>query len=223
MTGTLTSLTAILALITVPVALPQAPQAEEPSVVEAPADPTELTQEEQNEILEAAADGLASVKTAKGRFEQYSNGDIIQGDFALRRPGRMRFDYDAPTPIIVVSDGTTVAIEDTALETLDRIPIAATPLGMILSTKVDFEERANVISVRRNAGRLAITLSDKSDELGGQLTLLMADQTYDLLGWWTLDETGNNTQVMLADVETGVKLDPKLFRIEDPEDEEDEF
>lgn len=223
MTGTLTSITAIMALIAVPVALPPAPQVSEP-VTEAPVDPAALTPSEQREILKAAADGLAAVKTAKGRFEQYqSDGSVVSGDFALRRPGKMRFDYDDPTPIRIIADGTTVAVEDTALETVDRIPIAATPLGMILSKKIDFEKKANVLAVHRNAGRVSITLEDSTGEHEGRLTLLIDADSYDLLGWWTMDDGGNNTQVILDDVETGVKLDPKLFRIEDPEDEDDEF
>ena len=223
MTGTLTSIAAILALIAVPVALPPAPQASEP-VAQAPVDPTALTMAEQREILAAAAEGLAAVKTAKGRFEQIQpDGASLEGDFALRRPGKMRFEYDAPASVLVVADGTTVAVEDTALETIDRIPIAATPLGMILSKKIDFENQADVLSVRRNQGRVAITLEDRAGDHEGQLTLLVDANSYDLLGWWTLDVSGNYTQVWLDKVEKGVRLDPKLFRIEDPEDEEDEF
>ena len=222
MTGTLISIAAVLALVTLPVALPQVQQA--PVVAEAPAELVGLTPAQQSALLEAAADGLAAVETAKGRFSQISNdGSITSGEFALRRPGQMRFDYDDPTPIRIIADGTTVAIEDTALETIDRVPIAATPLGMILSKKLDFEKRANVLSVTQDTGRINIALEDKSDEHEGQLVLMMDASDYELLGWWTLDEAGGITEVLLKDVETGVKLDPKLFRIEDPEDDEDEF
>jgi len=222
MTGTLTSIAAVLALMTVPIAYPQNPSPQE--TVEAPASPTELSVTEQRTVLKSAADGLAAVKTAKGRFVQMSNdGSIIAGDFALRRPGKMRFDYDDPTPIRVIADGTTVAVEDTALETLDRLPIAATPLDIILSKKLDFEKRTNVLSVKRDSGRIAIALEDKTGEHEGQLVLLMDADDYELLGWWTLDASGGVTEVALENVETGVRIDPKLFRIEDPEDEEDDF
>ena len=222
MTGTLTSIAAVLALVTIPAALPQNPAPQE--TIEAPADPAALTNAEQAAILNSAADGLAAVETAKGRFVQMSNdGSIVSGDFALRRPGKMRFDYDDPTPVRIIADGATVAIEDTALETVDRVPIAATPLGMILSKKLDFENRTNVLSVNQDEGRVAIALEDKTGEHDGQLVLLMDSTDYELLGWWTLDASGGVTEVLLEDVETGVRVDPKLFRIEDPEDEEDEF
>lgn len=224
MTGTLTSIAAVLALITVPVALPQIAPA--PNVVaEAPADPRAVSPAEQVEILNAAARGLASVETAKGRFIQGgSDGSVVFGDFALKRPGKMRFNYDDPTPIRIIADGATVAIEDMALETVDRVPLGATPLGMILSKDLDFEKRANVLAVRKDGDRVAISLEDKTGETGGQLTLLLdAANSYELLGWWALDEAGGHTEVRLENVETGVSIDPKLFRIEDPEDEEDDF
>lgn len=222
MTGTLTSIAAVLAIVTVPMAYPQPPAPQE--TVEAPAAPAGLTSAEQSAILKSAADGLAAVKTAKGRFTQMSNdGSITSGDFALRRPGKMRFDYDDPTPIRVIADGTTVAVEDTALETIDRVPIAATPLDMILSTKLDFEKRANVLSVNQDSGRVAIALEDKTGEHEGQIVLLLDASDYELLGWWTLDASGGVTEVALEKVETGIRVDPNLFRIEDPEDEEDEF
>ena len=171
MTGTLTSIAAVLALVTIPVSLPPAPQASEP-VTEAPVNPSAVTASEQREILSAAAEGLAAVKTAKGRFEQIQpDGSSLEGNFALRRPGRMRFEYDAPTPILVIADGTNVAVQDTALETSDAVPIAATPLSMILSKKLDFENKADVLSVLRNEGRVAITLEDRAGEHEGQLTL----------------------------------------------------
>ena len=223
MTGTLTSIATVLAVITVPASIPLFPQAPSPAI-EAPADPTAVAPSEYSGILNAATGGLAAVKTAEGRFVQMSaDGSIVAGDFALRRPGKMRFDYDDPTPIRIIADGKTVAIEDTALETVDRVPIAATPLSMILSSRLNFEDRANVLSINRDSGRIAIALEDKSGEHSGQLVLLLDANDYELLGWWTLDEAGGVTEVALEDVKTGVKVDPKLFRIEDPEDEEDEF
>ncbi len=223
MTGTLTSIAAVLALVTIPVSLPPAPQINAPAA-EAPVDPAALTPAEQRIILEAAAEGLAAVKTAKGRFEQMQpDGSVIMGEFALRRPGKMRFEYDEPNSVRVIADGATVAVEDTALETIDRVPIAATPLGMVLAKKIDFEKQAEVLAVLQNDGRTAITLEDRAGEHDGQLTLVLDSNTYDLLGWWTVDFSGNFTEVKLNNVETGVRIDPKLFRIEDPEDDEDEF
>ena len=174
-------------------------------------------------ILDKAAEALAAAKTAKGRFTQVApDGSLTRGDFALRRPGRMRFDYDDPTPILIVSDGATVAMEDSELETVDRVPLASTPLGMILAEKLDFETKARVVDVDRGNNRVSITVEDRSGEAEGQLTMYFDSTTYQLMSWQTLDANRQTTLVTLEDVKTNGSVDPRLFILDDPADEEED-
>lgn len=174
-------------------------------------------------ILDAASAALAAAETASGKFMQTNaDGTITTGTFALNRPGRMRFDYDDPTPILIVSDGTTVAMEDSELETVDRIPIGATPLGLILSTDLNVDEDVEVLDILRNEDRVGIRVSDASGELEGTLTMVFDKASYDLLGWLTVDGNFQTTVVDLVDVETNVRVDPRLFRLNEDDDEDDE-
>ncbi|MEM5515613.1 outer membrane lipoprotein carrier protein LolA [Henriciella sp. AS95] len=179
---------------------------------------------ERRAILKAAAMSLADAKTAKGRFVQVSpDGSVTQGDFALRRPGRMRFDYDEPTPILIVADGTTVAMEDSDLETVDRVPIASTPLGIILDDELDFDNETRVTDVRRTEGNIAITVEDKAGESDGSVTLYFDASNYQLLSWRALDANRQTTLVALEDIQTNVNVDPRLFRMDQMvDDDEDE-
>ena len=174
-------------------------------------------------ILDTASAALAAAETASGKFMQTNaDGTITTGTFALNRPGRMRFDYDDPTPILIVSDGTTVAMEDSELETVDRIPIGATPLGLILSTDLNVDEDVEVLDILQNEERIGIRVSDASGELEGTLTMVFDKVSYDLLGWLTVDGNFQTTVVDLVDVETNVRVDPRLFRLNEDDDEEDE-
>lgn len=174
-------------------------------------------------ILSDASAALATAKTATGNFVQTNaDGTITNGTFALNRPGRMRFDYDDPTPILIVSDGTTVAMQDTELETVDRVPIGATPLGLILSTQLSVEEDVDVLSILLNDDRTGIRVSDATGELEGSLTMVFDKTTYDLLGWLAVDGNFQTTVVDLTDVETNVRVDPRLFRLDEDDDDEDE-
>lgn len=174
-------------------------------------------------ILDQVSDALSSARTAQGNFVQTNaDGSITTGTFALNRPGRMRFDYDDPTPILIVSNGTTVAMEDSELETIDRVPIGATPLGLILSTDLRFDDDVDVLSVMRNDERVGVRVSDATGELEGTLTMIFDAASYDLLGWLTMDGNLQTTVVDLLDVETNVRIDPRLFRLDDSEDEEEE-
>lgn len=174
-------------------------------------------------LLAAASEALGAAKTAKGNFIQSNaDGTVVTGTFALNRPGRMRFDYDDPTPVLIVSDGATVAMQDSELETVDRIPIGSTPLGLILSSRLDVDRDVDVLSIQQNEERIGIRVEDASGELEGTLTMVFARDTYDLLGWLAVDGNLQTTVVDLVDVETNVRIDPRLFRLDEEEDEEDE-
>ncbi len=195
------------------------------TAAEAPApavEPGALSAADRTAILEQAAASLANTQTAKGRFTQVApDFTVTTGDFALRRPGRMRFEYDDPTPLLIISDGATVAIEDRDLETVDRVPLASTPLGLVLDDTLDFEAEADVTDIRRSDGFVGVSMRDRSGEAEGELTLILDETNYELVAWRTVDDAGGVTSVQLSDVETGLRLDPRLFRIEDPEDEDD--
>lgn len=199
------------------------PSETEPEIAPAPVQSGEVAAAEWPAILSAASASLAAAKTARGDFAQTNpDGSVVTGNFALNRPGRMRFDYDEPTPVLIVSDGTTVAMEDTELETVDRVPIGSTPLGLILSTELNIDEDIEVLSILQNSERIGIRVSDASGELEGTLTMVFDKVSYDLLGWLTVDGNSQTTVVDLMDVETNVRIDPRLFRLNEDDDEEDE-
>lgn len=184
--------------------------------VMAPAAAAQLSASERSRVLADAANALSSVRTARGKFEQYSpDGSYSTGQFAISRPGRVRFDYDEPVPLLLVSDGTTVALQDSDLETTDRVPLASTPLSILLSDRLDFERQAEVLDVRETGDRLNITLRDRTGEMEGTLTLVLASGDKSLIGWRTTDASGGNTSVMLNGIETGIRLNPRLFILRD--------
>ncbi|ABI77261.1 outer membrane lipoprotein carrier protein, LolA family [Hyphomonas neptunium ATCC 15444] len=196
--------------------LPALKQAPVSPAVAAPATAAQLSNAERATILKQASSALAGVKTARGRFEQYSpDGAYSTGQFAMQRPGKVRFDYDDPVPLLMVSDGTTVALQDADLETTDRVPLGSTPLSLLLSDRLDFESQANVLDVRRANGTTNITVQDKAGEMEGTLTLVLSEADNSLVGWRSVDANGGNTSVQLSDIETGAKLNPRLFILRD--------
>ena len=230
MTTSLGALATLLSLALLPVSLQVASEAEisAPPAESAPAatiaDPQLVNGAERDRLLENISAALGSVETAQGRFVQINpDSSQAEGQFYLRRPGRIRFEYDAPTPILIVADGTTVAIEDTDLETQDRVPLGQTPLGLLLDDKIDFESEANVLEVRAANGLVSVVLESRDEDTEGTLALILDDEDYQLLQWRTIDAYGDMTLVELAGIETGKRINPRLFRIEelDADDERD--
>lgn len=200
------------------------PAGENLDVVEvAPLNPGQVPEDEWAPILESVSAALTDAKTAKGQFIQTNiDGSISTGSFALNRPGRVRFEYDDPTPVLIVSDGTTVAIEDKDLETVDRVPIGSTPLGLILSPRLDVNDDVEILSVSQNADRIGVRVSDATGELEGTLTMVFDKTSYELLGWLAVDGNLQTTVVDLVNIETNVRVDPRLFRLNEDDDEDDE-
>jgi len=220
MMNLLTTLGAITAIATAPLAVSLQDAAPVTPTVTAPAATAALTASERSAILKSVSKAMSDVKTASGKFEQLApDYSVSTGSFALSRPGKVRFDYDDPTPLLIVSNGATVAMQDSELETTDRVPLGSTPLSLLLDDSLDFETEAQVLDVVRANGRIGVTLQDRSGEMDGTLTLVLADVTKELIGWRTEDSGGNITSVQLVDVEYDKKLNPRLFILKDFDDE----
>jgi|GEM_PF-236963 outer membrane lipoprotein-sorting protein len=163
-------------------------------------------------------DGL---ETLRARFIQTApDGTQSAGELSLQRPGRARFDYDDPSPILLVADGATVAIADFQLETIDRAPIRSTPMRFLLSGTDQLFD--SVTEAGRSGGRLYVTLVDPAAEVDGRLTLVFDDPDpaspavdMALAGWFAVDAMGGLTEVNLTEAERGVSFDPRLFILDD--------
>ncbi|WP_421789909.1 LolA family protein [Hyphobacterium sp.] len=163
---------------------------------------------------------LNGIETYQARFDQIApDGSASGGTLYIRRPGRLRFDYDAPSPLLVVADGTTVAIEDSALNTVDRVPLRSTPLWWLLKPDADLSEDARVTDVWTEDGRLYVGLADANDEMDGQALFVFHPESYALEEWFVSDSLGYTTRVILSEVETGMSLNPRLFILDEPEED----
>ncbi len=163
---------------------------------------------------------LNGIETYQARFTQIApDFSSSSGVLSIRRPGRLRFEYDAPSPLLVVADGTTVAISDSDLDTVDRVPLRSTPLWWLLKPDVNLAEDANVTDVWQEDGYLYVATRDRSDEMDGTALFAFNPETYVLEEWFVTDSLGYTTRVTLTDVETDVRLNPRLFVLEDPEED----
>ncbi|MEE2565348.1 LolA family protein [Hyphobacterium marinum] len=169
---------------------------------------------------EAALDrinaALNDVETLRANFTQVSpDGTAEHGVLSLRRPGRLRFEYAEPSPLLVVAGGGTVAIRDAELGTTDRAPLRSTPLWWLLKDEVDLAADAEIVSLWEEDGFVYATLADPDGEMDGEVVFLFDAATYQLTQWFAVDSLGLTTRVMLEDIETGIDLDPRLFVLED--------
>lgn len=172
-----------------------------------------LYREVRQQALARANQSLNAVVRLQGRFVQNSpDGSRATGQFYLQRPGKLRFQYDAPATLLIVSDGSTVATHDSALRTTDRTPLRNTALNLVLRTHVDLERDANVTRVARQGDWLFIKVRDRNGLADGELTLWFAGPNADLRAWDVVDATGARTRITLNGISAPASIDPALFR-----------
>lgn len=178
--------------------------------------PAVLQGAERAEGIAAANRALNGVQRLQGRFVQTSpGGGRASGMFYLQRPGRLRFEYDPPATLLIVSDGNVVAMRDTALRTTERTPLRSTPLNLILGQTINLERDARVLRVSRSGQWLMVTARDRSGQTDGQITLQFFGDNAELRSWDVIDATGARTRVTLSGITQPASFDRALFRLED--------
>jgi outer membrane lipoprotein-sorting protein len=159
---------------------------------------------------------LMSVQNLIGDFVQVGpDGRRSEGKFYLQKPGRVRFEYNPPSPIEVISDGSSVAVRDRRLATQDVIPLSQTPLRFLVSDRVDLFKDSNVVSVSSD-DTFATVVIEERQTLGGTHRVMVMFGARDLqLRQWTItDPQGYDTTVALYNLDPKQKPDPALFKID---------
>jgi outer membrane lipoprotein-sorting protein len=175
---------------------------------------------EQQQSVQKITNYINSFQSLKSDFTQISpKGLASRGILLISKPGRLRFEYSPPNPLLIVSDGKWLTIKNRAKEKGDQFPLSATPLRLVVSPKIDLLSETNVIGFESKDGIVSVSLQDRKDKLGGYITLIFDEQRGQLQQWVIVDGKGRHTTVQLANIETGGKFDPKLFvgKIDRPE------
>ena len=176
------------------------------------AEPITLT-DDQRAAIARVNDYINSFQTLRGDFVQTSDkGQSVKGVLMVSKPGKIRFDYAPPSPLLIVSDGKWLTIKNKVKERGDQVPLKATPLRLIVAPKIDLLNETAVLSVDEADGITSIALADKKDRMGGYIVLMYDNQKNELQQWIIVDGKGRRTTVQFANLEKDVELNEKLFR-----------
>lgn len=174
--------------------------------------PTIQLTEEQQQSVNKISTYINSFQTMRSDFTQISpKGTASRGVLLISKPGKLRFEYAAPNPLLIISDGKWLTIKDRVREKGDQFPLSATPLRLVVSPRIDLLAETNVVAFESAGGVTSVSLADRKDNLGGYITMIYDEQLNQLQQWVIVDGKGRRTTVQLANIETGGKFDPKLF------------
>ncbi len=204
---------------TVPLPKPAPKASTAPTAAAKPATPSLAdsinTEAGQHALVDRVSLYLSTIQTLVGNFVQVGpDGRKTEGKFFIAKPGRVRFEYDPPSPIEVVADGSQVVVHDRRLDTKDLYPLSQTPLRFLLADRIDLLRETNVTSVSADDTFISLQIEEKHT-LGGTHKVLLMFSTKDtqLKQWTVTDPQGYDTTVALYNLDLGKKLDPAMFVI----------
>jgi len=150
------------------------------------------------------------------KFRQVApGGGIATGQLWMARPGRMRFEYDPPTQILLLADMFYVYYIDKELIQMTKVGLKSTPAWLLLRDPITFSDLI-VTRFERAANTVRVTVVEKTEPDNGSLTMVFSDNPLALRQWSIIDQQRKTTTVSLYDERFGMALDPKLFVYQDP-------
>jgi outer membrane lipoprotein-sorting protein len=127
----------------------------------------------------------------------------------------VRFEYDPPSPVELIADGSSLAVRDKRLATQDIYPLSQTPLRYLLSDRIDLMKDTNVVSVTSDDLYISVTIEEKQALIGTSRLMLMVGAKDGQLKQWTVtDPQGYDTTVAIYNLDSNKKVDPSLFKID---------
>jgi outer membrane lipoprotein-sorting protein len=170
----------------------------------------------QRALVNRVSTYLTSVQVLTGNFVQIGpDGRRATGHLFIQKPGKVRFEYDPPSPIDIIADGSQVVVRDRKLETQDLYPLSQTPLRFLLADKIDLLQDTNVVGVTADDTFVSVLIEEKQAFVGTNRLLMMFDsKDFKLKQWTVTDVQGFDTTIAVSNLDTSKKPDPNLFKFD---------
>ncbi len=160
---------------------------------------------------------LNGIRTLTSRFEQVSgDGATATGQLWLARPGRMRFEYDPPVPVLLVANGKNIFYYDKELQQVSELRVEDTPAGFLLRDQITLSGDVTLTHFEHKPGAIRLTMVETSEPGQGSATLVLDDKPLQLRQWTIVDPQQKEVTVALNDPHYGAPIDEKLFYWTDP-------
>ena len=155
---------------------------------------------------------LNSMGSVKASFQQFTQSEgLAFGRIFLRRPGRLRVEYDPPSEILLIADGTLLSYYDAELNHIEQVPLKLSPMWFLLRENVKLGGDVTVTAFKKAANSILIGIVQSDEPDAGSVLLELGDKPMELRQWTITDSAGTEVRVGLYDAQFGVPLDNALF------------
>lgn len=163
--------------------------------------------------LNAISNYLNNLQTAKGAFTQVNDdGTISTGTIFIKRPGRIRFEYNPPDKQLVLASGGAVVIYDPKTnEPPETYPLARTPLSIILAKNVNLSRARMVVGHTSDGKSTTVKAQVPEHPEYGNIELVFTANPVELRQWVINDDGGNRTTVILGELDKKARMNNSFF------------
>ena len=155
---------------------------------------------------------LNGITSMKANFQQFTQSEgLAFGRIYLRRPGRLRVEYDPPAEILLVADGTLLSYYDGELNHLEQVPLKLSPMWFLLRDDVKLGGDVTVTAFKKSANSILIGMVQSDEPDAGSVMLELGDRPLELTQWSIRDSAGAEVRVGLYNTEFGIPLSAALF------------
>ena len=179
-------------------------------------------------IAQSAASDLSAVQAhlravdsmTAGFVQTDRNNQSLTGTLTLKRPGKIRFQYQKGVPMLIVSDGKALTMIDYEVKQVQRWPVKNSPLGALLDPDRDLTKYAKVLPTG-SGDVLSVEVKDPKRPEYGTITMVFvrdgsAPAGLRLRGWVALDSQNNRTRIDLSNQKFNVAVADSAFKWTDP-------
>lgn len=148
------------------------------------------------------------------------NGQRLSGKLTLKRPGKIRFQYQKDVPLLIVGDGSRLTMIDYQVKQVQSWPVKNSPLGALLDPDRDLTKYAKVVPTGSD-DVLSVEVKDPKRPEYGTITMVFirdgaAPGGLRLRGWVALDSQNNRTRIDLSNQKFNVAVGDSAFKWTDP-------
>jgi outer membrane lipoprotein-sorting protein len=171
---------------------------------------------EQRSLVDKINAYMSNVQVLNGNFVQVNpDGKKSQGTFYIQKPGKVRFEYDAPSPMELIADGQSVVVRDRNLATQDLYPLSQTPLRFLLADRVNLLRDTKLIAVYADDVFITAVIEETNGIVGtSRLMIMFSAKDMQLKQWTVTDPQGYDTTVAVYNLDSSKRADPSMFRID---------
>jgi outer membrane lipoprotein carrier protein len=145
----------------------------------------------------------------------------IKGKVKIKKPGKMKWVYNAPDTQILISNGKSLWLYVPEEEQATKVPMESiyssnTP-ALFLAGKGKLTQSFNVESVSEENQNILVTLIPKDEDQGLARLVLHADKkNYQITGSTVYDKLGNKTEILFSRTRINREIAEEQFQLKTP-------